>query len=47
MSGDPLSQNKQSLGDVDLALRYLELLFPLDRLILKEIFYKVIMLIAL
>ena len=33
--------------DVDLVLRYLELLFPLDKLTLKELSYKVIMLIAL
>ena len=33
--------------DVDLVLRYLELLFPINKLTLKELSYKVIMLIAL
>ena len=33
--------------DVDLVLHYLELLFPLDKLTLKELSYNLIMLIAL
>ena len=43
----PAFQKYEVTWDVDLVLRYLELLFPLDKLAPKELSYDVIMLIAL